>query len=72
MQDGLWIEEGDECPNDLCLGHLKLGATENCCCHLGYPPCSNCLKNEPKCNICGWKNGDEIYFVEDRIEQLEI
>ena len=40
------------------------------------PDCSHFFEmkkaNEVECNKCGWRNDDEIFEVENRIDQLEI
>ena len=61
-------EPGDECPVHYCNGTLDIGETHNCSCHLGHPPCSNCINTPLVCSECGWE-GLEVEIEEEGEEE---
>jgi hypothetical protein len=52
-------EEGDECNRKGCEGVLEYQKVENCCCHMGNPPCSACTDVLLECPKCYWNEEEE-------------
>jgi len=48
-------EEGDECPEPGCTGHLGFPKVENCSCHISAP-CHACVNSVLTCDECGWED----------------
>ena len=51
------VEEGDTCPH--CGGTMGFDDVVDCTCHLGHPPCNQCVTNPLVCLKCGWGGDDE-------------
>lgn len=52
------LEPGDCCPQSDCKGHMDIGETEGCSCHISAP-CSACENSGLVCDECGFDTAED-------------
>lgn len=56
------LEEGGDCLDPNCTGHMYLPPVVNCSCHIN-PPCSACTDNELICDECGYEQEELVNLL---------